>query len=215
MSGRRFAFFGTLAALAAFSAVFLWRQNVGGQIGGAISPPKLLWLDYTLLSWFILPAFFLTAEGLPRWLRRAFTGHLINFGVRGIVELWLLYVSVAWTPLYGIAHGVFSQILLRALARRRTDEPEAVASAAAHHFMAIRLTLVAELMFASLFYLQTRGEGAIYFASSTPRFFQINALTTAVVCVAYADLFVVFRRGREVFLGAATVKVSRYLPKAF
>jgi hypothetical protein len=204
MSGRRFAFFFTLAALAVFSTLFLWRQNVGGQIGGAISTPKLFWLDYTLLSWFILPAFFLTAEGLPRWLRRVFTGHLINFGLRGIVELWLLYVSVAWTPLYGIAHGVFSQILLRALSRHRTEEPGAVASAAAHHFLAMRLTMVAEIVFAGLFYLKTRGEGPIYFASSTPRFFLINALTTAVVCVAYADLFVVVRRGREVFIGGGT-----------
>ena len=204
MSGRRFTFFFTLAALAAFSALFVWSQNVGGQIGGAISTPKLFWLDYTLLSWFILPAFFLTAVGLPRWLRTAFTGHLINFGARGIVELWLLYVSVAWTPLYGIAHGVFSQILLRALARHRTNEPGAVASAAAHHFLAMRLTMVAELVFAGLFYLKTRGEGPIYFASSTPRFFLINVLTTLVVCVAYTDLFIVLRRGRDVFLGGGT-----------
>ncbi len=206
MSGRRFAFFLTLAALAAFSTLFLWRQNVGGQIGGAISPPKLFWLDYTLLSWFILPAFFLAAKGLPRWLRRVFVGHLINFGVRGSVELWLLYVSISWTPLYGIAHGVFSQGLLRVLARRRTDEPGAVASAAAHHLMAIRLTLVAEMIFASLFYVKTRGEGAIYFASSTPRFFLINALTAVVVCASYADLFVVLRRGREAFLGPGTAR---------
>src|SRR5207248_6344010 len=34
------------AALALFSAFFYWRQNYRGQIGGAISVAKLLWLDY-------------------------------------------------------------------------------------------------------------------------------------------------------------------------
>ena len=48
-----------LLVAAGVSAVvyrFARKQNRGERVGGPISLPKSLWLNYTLLSWFVIPA---------------------------------------------------------------------------------------------------------------------------------------------------------------
>ena len=179
-------FLAASGALAALSLLFYWRQNFGGQIGGAMSLPKLLWLDYALISWFILPAFLARSPLIDRRFRRLFAIHLIHFSFRGVVELYLLYVTIGWSPIYGIAHDVFSIVLITLLAPR--PEGDAMSRAAAHFTWTLRLTLAAEIVFAAMFHGVTAGETAIYFAGNEARFATINAITTVVVTVAYADL---------------------------
>ena len=181
--------------LAAVSLVFFWQQNFGGQIGGAMSLPKLLWLDYALISWFILPAFLCRCERLDRRFRRLFAIHLVNFCARGAIELYLLYVTVSWSPIYGIGHDVFSILLITFLSPVAGDDP--LSRAARHFTWTLRLALTAEIVFAAMFHSLTAGESAIYFASTAPRFGMINAITTVVVVVAYADLLYVIGRLRS------------------
>ena len=169
------------AALALFSAFFYWRQNYRGQIGGAISVAKLLWLDYAILAWIVMPAFLVASPQVsPAW-RRLFTIHLINFGARAVIELILLYVFVAWSPVYGIAHDVFSIALIAWLAPHD-------GSLLYHYSWTIRAGLVCEIVFAALFHRLTSKERAIWFASDSPRFRLINRLTIAVDVVMVGDL---------------------------
>lgn len=182
-----------LTALAAVSAGFYARQNAGAQIGGAISVPKILWLNYAIASWFILPAF-LRRYPLSSALRKLFTLHLINFSARAVIELYLLYVTVSWSPLYGIVHDGFSIALIAAMAGTRPAN--ALERAALHVTWSIRLTLCCEIAFAAMFHALTRTEHAIYFASDDPRFWTINVFTSTVVALAYADLFWILSRLR-------------------
>jgi hypothetical protein len=186
------AFLGVVTLLGAVSVFFYWRQNFAGQIGGAMSIAKLLWLDYAILSWFILPAF-LCGSPATAQMRRLCAIHLINFGGRAVIELWLLYVVIGWTPLYGIAHDLFSIALITWLAPRHAGTER-------HFTWTLRLTLACEILFASLFHLETAGEGAIYFASDDPRFRMINTVTWIVVCAAYTDLAWVVARLRGVLM---------------
>lgn len=216
-----------VAAFAALSGVSLWfflRQNSGAQIGGAMSVPKILWLNYAIGAWFILPFFLARSPLLSQKLRRVFAAHLLNFSVRAVIELYLLYVTVSWSPLYGIAHDVFSIALIAVLARgadERTVIPSVsggsgregtrsaphaqvpryarndTATDAAYHFTwSLRITLMCEIVFAALFHRLTAAEHAIYFASDEPRFRMINIITSVVVVAAYADLARVIARLR-------------------
>jgi hypothetical protein len=172
------------AALVLFSAVFYWRQNHRGQIGGAISLAKMLWLDYAIVAWFVIPALLIRST-TGAW-QRLFTIHLLNFGVRAVIELILLYVFVKWSPVYGIAHDLFSITLITFLAPRD-------GSILAHYAWTLRIGLSFEIIFAALFHRLTSKERAIYFASNEPRFRFINVLTALVDAAAYGDLVYVVR----------------------
>jgi hypothetical protein len=163
-----------LASLAAFSFGFYYRQNYASQIGGPMSVPKLLWLDYALIAWFVL-----------------------------------LYISVSWLPPYGIAHDLFVMGLISGLLAlnggRRGELVDPANRAALRFLSSIRLGLACEILFAWLFYRATQGQVGIYFASTDPLFARINALSWAVVLVAYPDLVRTVWAARELLFPRPSV----------
>lgn len=182
-----------LVALAAVSALFYYRQNWTGQIGGPISPAKILWLDYALVAWLLVPFALWRAPGVHPGLRRIYGAHLAGFAARGAIEIWLLYGRHAWIPPYGIAHDLLTIALITVLLRRAEpslrETPDRVNREALRFLTSIRLGLCCEALFAWLFFRAVSGRtGVTWFASSDPRFAAINALTWMVVIVAYADL---------------------------
>jgi hypothetical protein len=201
-------FLASVFALAAISLWFYYRQNFAGQIGGAISVAKLLWLDYALLAWFIVPFFVWRSPLIDPQLRGIYGAYLANFLVRGVVELWMLYVTVSWIPPYGITHDVFSIGLVTGLLLRRRGKlcqlHDGENSAARRFLVSIRLGLVCEIILAWLFYRATEGAIGIYFASDDPHFAFINRLTSAIVLFAYLDLLNFLWRARRIFFPIAS-----------
>ncbi|MGH7845950.1 MAG: hypothetical protein ACREQW_12390, partial [Candidatus Binatia bacterium] len=116
---RSVVFPGAILALTLISLWFYYRQNFAGQIGGAMSLAKLLWLDYTLLAWFVVPFFLWRSPLIEFPLRTIYGAHLLNFATRGAVELWMLYITISWLPPYGITHDLFSIGLITGLLWRR------------------------------------------------------------------------------------------------
>lgn len=195
---------GALLLTAAATAVFAYRQNVAGQVGGPISLEKALWLNYTITAWFVVPAFLVAHPALSRGPRRVLAWFLASMGARGVAELWLIYVAFAWSPLYGIAHDVFNIALVAALRRRGGGgrEPSAAFDAGALRFCSsIQASLVAEILFAALFYRMGVHGDAVYFAPPTAEFAHINLLTRCVDVVVYADLARFLWRQRGPLLG--------------
>jgi hypothetical protein len=189
------------AVLAVLSLLFYARQNFSGQLGGRMSLAKLLWLDYALAAWFVLPFTLWRSPRVAPALRRVYGAHLFSFAARGAAELWMLYVTISWLPPYGIAHDLFTigliTLLLR-LARGQLTGLNNRANRSARGFLtSIRLGLGCEILFAWMFYRATGGQIGIYFASDDPVFAVINRLTWAVVLVAYADLLRVLWTGRD------------------
>jgi hypothetical protein len=186
------------AAVLLASVFFYYGQNVAGRIGGPISIPKLLWLDYALVAWFVVPFFVWRSPLIAPELRRVYGFHLLSFTLRGLAELWMLYVTVSWRPAYGIAHDAFDILLITALVARAGRASRAARDAAARHFLfSIRATLACEIVFAALFERARAGQLDLYFASADPLFATINALTAAVVVVAYLDLLATLFCARE------------------
>jgi hypothetical protein len=201
----RFALLWAAAALGAISLVFYYRQNFAGQLGGRMAFVKLLWLDYSLVALFLVPFFFWRSPAVSSGLRRIHGAHLASFAVRGVIELWLLYVTIRWIPPYGIAHDVFAIALITLLlARHRPTASASAPNRAARQFLtALRVSLAVEILLAWLFYRATGGRIGIYFADDGARFALINGLTWVAVLAAYANLARTLWLGRGPLLGLA------------
>lgn len=210
---RSIAFPGAILALTMISLWFYYRQNFAGQIGGEMSVAKLLWLDYTLLAWFVVPFFLWRSPLIEPPLRKIYGAHLMNFAARGAVELWMLYISISWLPPYGITHDLFSIGLITGLLWRKRGKlgsHNTHHSAARRFLLSVRVGLVCEMILAGLFYRATRGQIGIYFASDEPHFAFINNLTWVIVLFAYADLLIFLWRARHIFLIAGKANLGSY-----
>jgi hypothetical protein len=183
---------GVTAAVFAFAR----KQNRGERVGGPISLPKTLWLNYTLISWFVIPGALLRRHDLSPGARAALQAHLMSFVARGSAEMWLLYRTHSWRVAYGVGHDALDLALIT-VALRRGGRGGPADGIARRHLDAIRATLLFEMAFASLFHFaiggRTKGQDGIYFASNEPQFRRINALTAAVDVAAYARMMLVMR----------------------
>lgn len=160
------------------SFVFYWGQNKNENIGGKMALCKLFWLDYTLITWFFLPVYF---------YYRNFNGEAFDIlfvlstsmWIRGLIELFMLYVTKNWTPPLGIAHNIIT-ILLVISAMYFT-----VLHSKVHLIfsLSLLLSLLLETYYAYAFYKivkdQTKGDKAIWFASKeNPQFAKVLKVTT-------------------------------------
>jgi hypothetical protein len=189
-----------IAGVAAFSAGFYYRQNVSGQVGGPISVEKILWLNYTLTAWFVVPAFLARHPGLDPALRTIIRCFLASMLVRAAVELPLIYVTFGWSPIYGIAHDVFNIVMiavLRVAYRDRLARLDPFNREVRRFCAAVQLALVAEIVFAALFYRMGVHREAVYYAPPTEAFRHINLLTRWVDVAVYAHLAFFLWRGRR------------------
>jgi len=111
----RVAFRSVMAVLLAAAAAFYFLQNAGHLPGGQISPIKLAWLGCAILFWFLLPALLLLDSRMPPAARRACAVLLAGLILRGLIELYMMYVTGNWHPWMGISHNVFMLALMSAL----------------------------------------------------------------------------------------------------
>jgi hypothetical protein len=190
-SERRLAAAAWTAVCALFLAalVFYPLQNHYRPIGGEISWPKLAWLGYALLFWFVLPAFIGADPRLAAAARRPFIALFCLMLARGAIEGWMLYVSLNWSPWYGIGHDVVCAVLLLAFLpccpnRARLDR------VIGRHLGVTALLFGPEIYFA--WYMQahfnTQGDSAIYFVPDDPAYAVVLRVTTAVVLLLTAYL---------------------------
>ncbi len=197
----RTGLFYALVLTAVASAVLYYRQNFAGQVGGPISVEKALWLNYTITAWFVLPAFLVRHPKVDRPLRLILGGFLVSMIARGAVELWLIYVTFGWSPVYGITHDLSCIGLIAVL--RRSVRPwlagaDAFNAAVGRFCVSIQASLVAEIVFAALFYGMGVHRDAVYFAPPTEAFAHINLLTRWVDTAVYLDLGLFLWRQRHV-----------------
>lgn len=172
-----------VGALLAAALVFYWLQNQMRPIGGEISWPKLFWLAYAILLWFVLPGLIAADPRLDRAWRRPFVVLYLLMLARGLAELWMLYVSLNWSPAYGIAHDLLCASVLTGyglrLARRPRGRLEALMLL---HLAVSALMFAPEIYFA--WYMQahfnTQGASAVYFVPDDPAYLTVLRVTTAV-----------------------------------
>ena len=176
----------TVAALA-----FHFLQNRMALTGGGIAWPKTAWLGFTILFWFVLPALLTSDARLTAAWRLPFAVLLVLMGLRGVIELWMLYVSHNWSPFYGIAHDITCLVALwwftlRAAASARSLWQPGLQRTAFVHALATGLLFIPEIYFA--WYMQanfrTQGADPLYFVPDDAAHARVLAVTTAVDAAA-------------------------------
>jgi hypothetical protein len=186
-----------LGVLALLGWLFQRKQNRQGSRGGRISPPKVAWLFYAVYFWFVVcPAVALDPAVAP-----AASGVLGLFGasmwVRGVAEMYMLYVSKSWRPPYGIGHDVLCiALVLGGLGWHHAywTGPLVRADAWALALVGlVLLSLVIEIVYAALFFHAvegaTTGDEGVWFADEEQaRFRRINRLTFTLNVPMYGAL---------------------------
>jgi hypothetical protein len=175
-----------LGVFVLLGVLFQRRQNRQGSRGGRISPPKVAWLFYAVYFWFIVcPAVALDPAVPP-----AARGVLGLFGasmwIRGVAEMYMLYVSKSWRPPYGIGHDVLCIVLvLGGLAWHHAHWTGSLSGTDLWALALVGLVLISliiEIVYAALFFHAvkgaTTGEEGVWFADEEQaRFRRINRLT--------------------------------------
>jgi hypothetical protein len=189
----------TLGLLGLAAVWFYHGQNAAGHVGGAISLPKIFWLNFALSAFFVMPAFIWRDQRLDPALRFIFAVQFLNWIIRGIAELWLMYGIHAWIPPYGMYHGMFTVALLCSLQYRKR---RLLATATTPVDRNVKRFLIfsmifgtCEIIFAALFYRAVHFDTATtWFANGSSSFVFINRLTTVVDVFAYAALLLTVYR---------------------
>jgi hypothetical protein len=187
-----FAVWGTVCLLALFAVVFFQLQNQLQPVGGRVSVPKTAWLALALLLWVALPVLVAADPRTSPMLRRAFRVLLLLMLARGAIEGWMLYVTLNWSPWYGIAHDLLCITVVGLFALRATASNPLARLLRTHLFVTI-LAFTPEIYFA--WYMQahfiTRGDRAVYFVPDDPAYADVLLVTKiTVLCLSvYLALF--------------------------
>lgn len=177
--------------------IALWlfrRQNHPGRIGGPIALSKAFWLHYTLYTWFFFVPYALLKYGyIPAGDRALWWLLTVSMWTRGVVELYMLFVSKNWTPVIGISHDFLTlaaMLVGYSLGERAgwSDQPGICAFT-----WSLIASLVAEIHHAVSFYQlmkgRTQGSDGLWYAhKGDPRFVRILRVTTAGNIGLYATL---------------------------
>jgi hypothetical protein len=178
-----------LALLGVFillAALFQRAQNRKGVSGGRISAPKVAWLFYAVFLWFIVCPLVALDEAVSPAAGKVLGLFSASMWVRGVAELYMLYVSKSWRPPYGIGHdGLCIVLVLGALAWHRAHWLAPLSPTESWALALVGLVLVSlviEIAYAALFFQAvsgaTTGEDGIWFADEEQeRFRRINRLT--------------------------------------
>jgi hypothetical protein len=186
-----------IALLLLSGVLFHVLQNRLNLIGGAIALAKLLWLGLAILLWLGLPLLLALDGRLSPWLRYAFAFLFVSMAARGIIELWMLYVSKNWSPNYGIAHDLLCMaglLLCLGLAWQAGEINRHPRMAL--HGLITTLLFIPEIYFA--WYMRrnfhTKGGDAIYFVPDEAKHRRVLRITASVdmMLLLYLPVFLYY-----------------------
>jgi len=146
-------------------SLFFWQQNSGNLSGGDIALPKLYWLALVIFYWYVAPALLLLGDNVNATERLVLKIHSVNVWSRALIELCMMYITHNWHPYYGIAHDIFSVLMLVFLLSTYYK----VMSSYLLYFMVMLVAVfLLETVFASYMVTQVQSsQGVVYFVPST------------------------------------------------
>jgi hypothetical protein len=187
----------SIVVLSAASAVFAWRQNHLGVVGGPISVAKTLWLNYMLIAMYVVPFFLWREKTLAPATRSLFGWLFASFALRAPVELWIIFFTRGWRCAYGITHDLLTVGLLAFLRWRMSPELARCEFAALRVVTLLQITLFVEMFMAWEFSKLASPAKGIYFAADTPHFRVVNVASWIAVAIGYPALLYLLSRSRE------------------
>ena len=175
---------GLVLSAAAFYSV----QNSGALPGGQISTVKLAWLGCAILFWYLLPGLLLLDGRMPWLARRACIVLFVSMLVRGVIELFMMYVTHNWQPWMGISHDILMLVLMFVVAMPLFRELNSIYSG----FLAVATAMfIPEAGFAWYMLVHATDSGTtVYFVAGDPQHGGIMIVTA--VCVTALILYLTY-----------------------
>lgn len=178
----------TLVITALIGLAFYQLQNRQRSLGGLISAPKALWLTYAIYAWFIATPILAMDAALDPTIALTLKVFAVSMWARGLVELYMLYVSKNWIPPYGIAHDLLSLIFLGAglviSLQGELDWASPVTLASVGWLSMLLLSLMCETYYALHFHEavqgKTTGDEGVWFADQESEHFRLINRVTAI-----------------------------------
>jgi len=184
-----------IGALVLLAVAFYSLQNRGVLPGGQISAIKLAWLGCAILFWYLLPGLLLMDGRMPRAARRACIILLVSMLLRGIIELFMMYVTGNWHPWMGISHDVVMLVLMLAVVIPLFRESDRLY---AGYLTVATAMFIPETGFAWYMLEHATDPGTtVYFVSGDPRHGEIMIVTA--VCVISLIVYLVFFSGHWLY----------------
>jgi len=171
-----------MMALVAF--LYHRHQNTSAKIGGKISSAKSFWLAYAFFHYFIYPIYFycLIESNHSKQLILIVA---IWFYLRMMVQGFMMFVTLNWSPQLGIGHNVLTSFGLIIMALF-TYWQNSLSLVFEDFLVLIYIFNLALISFVDTIYAyrfgqivgdQTKGKEAIWYASNDDRFNEICRLT--------------------------------------
>ena len=182
----RLTILATFLLVAAIGFAFYRHQNGRQQMGGGISRPKAIWLTYAVYVWFFMTPILALEGNIANHYRIILGAFAVSMWARGIVELLMLYVWKNWRPPYGVAHNIFSLVILIGgcgyYSEKITLNSDALSQWVLGYVSFLIIAMVCETYYAINFHEtvngQTTGDEGVWFASATDeKFKRINTIT--------------------------------------
>lgn len=178
----------TLIVLQVIGAGYKVYQDKITELGGKIAWSKSLWLTYTIYTWFLLPPILYLYSSSETWL--ALSPISASFWVRGFIELFMLFVTKNWKPIYGITHNTFT-IILGLLFYNTLSIQLSVSEC--FFIITVYMGLCFETYYAFFFHKfvgkKTQGDEAVWFANKEdPVFKKVLQVTTVGNIITYSGL---------------------------
>ncbi len=176
---------GTAVAVTVIGLLFARQQNRKPKMGGAISRAKQIWLIWAVYAWFVLTPLCIWVPAFTGRLRTVFVVFSVFMGLRGLIEVFMLFVTKNWRPPMGILHDVACVLLLaigQVWVLRTTSVEGGLAGWGLAWAAVLTVSLGLETYYAVAFNDavkgQTTGDGGVWFANGQqPRFTKVNRVT--------------------------------------
>jgi len=178
----KFIFIGLLVLIFICSGYYFNTVQNSGQLpGGNIALVKLFWLGLIIFFWFLSPILLLINGTQNKKEKLILIVHLCNVWGRGLIELYMIYISYNWQHAYGIAHDLLSIILILFLFMVHRKE---LSQMIKQYLIILSCTFFIEAIFAIYMHSNVSNEtGLVYFVPASVEFNSILYATWAAVIV--------------------------------
>lgn len=156
-------------------------QNSHGDVGGDISPAKVLWLWMAIGCFLVIPACLWRDARLSGAGRRLWGVFFLGFAARVAIELPMLAFTRAWRCEHGIAHDAVMLLWLGCGVVKVPRQDRVTRTFAA----LVSLALVAEMLNAFLFSQAADPAQGVYFASEAEAFSTIIRITWIELAILF------------------------------
>ncbi|HYW18906.1 MAG TPA: hypothetical protein VE956_06235 [Nodularia sp. (in: cyanobacteria)] len=174
--------------------IFYNLQNSHHGLGGGIALPKVFWLGYALWFWYFLPLLIGIDSRISQKWRQLYWIAWWNMALRAVVELVMMYFAHNWHPYYGIAHDLFSAVLILGLIFTATTQTN-IDQAVSWNFRIMGVMFLIEAYFAYYMLNNVHSDtGAVYFVPGKPAYQGIMVITWLVIIVLTVQQIILARK---------------------